>query len=613
MATYGSSYDGYGAYLDEALKKRRTQQSTSQNPVSGQSGWLLNDKPIDYNPYPRYSMYGGRELDSQVVPGDWNARSNYYSSAMAGIDPGLFKGDPNNTSPVSYQNLGNINLGLRSLQQEQAGQLRQGYYSPLDSGYDAAEQAERQRAMGAYDAYAKGYMNIDMLNRQLDEMGLGGLPPDLMGAMLNSENTGIPAGMSMADAISKGYTVPTEMQRQAASGGGYGTMATGNPASTAPGGAQPAATSFTPGPYYQSNQQPFSATSPSAAGGSSMATTYPFNSSLTGIPIEIQQEVMRQRAEAQMATSNYAAQRQAGRGAIESGLQQSAQSALNSSIPGIESRLQQLGIAQSGAYPEALAKRQQEVYNQSILPQLSAYDMQTQDNLGQLPLLALGNEQALRSGGINRNYALSDSAAQMSFYDNLAQQQARQQELQSLLGLVPSAIGLMGPGMGMGGGFGGMGAGMASYGGGGGFGMGQSVSGGLLQGADGRLYPSGGAAQGYYTPGGQFVPGSSGPATMGNISWFDRMNAGRGGMGGVVGGAAGGGLGAYMGEKYLGDLLGGSKTSRQIGAGVGGAALAYLMGGGIPGAVGAGVGGGFYGPGGGALGGGAGGLMGWLG
>lgn len=608
------AYDGYGAYLDQALKARKTQASVTNQAQPNQSGWILNDKSINYNPYPSFSPFGGREQDNQVVPGDWNDRLNYYTTQRdRALKMGLSPYDPNNPNTAYTNNLKNIDLGFNSLQQEQAGQLRQGYMGNLDPTYDMVDQANKDRAMREYQAYQRGYMSLDMLNRSLGEIGVGALPAEFManvqpgsGGQIQKNLT--PGTPEWADAVSRGYMVPTEAERNAqaaatpGNGGGYGTMGIGgstSPAATATG----ASSSFTPGPYYQANiagQSALPSAAPTSAGGS-MISPYPFNSNLSDIPPEIQREVLRQRAEAQLAQSSYGASRQAGRGSLESGLQQSAQSALSSSIPGIETRLQQLGIAQSGAYPEALAKRQQEIYNQSILPQLSAYDMTTQDNMSQLPLLALGNEQALRTGGINRGYALSDSAAQMAYYNQLADKQAKQNELSSLLGIVPSAIGLMGTGGG--GGFGGLfggGMGVAGYGGAAGGGFGPGVG------------PSGQLTQGYYTPGGQFVPGSSGPATMANVGWLDRMNAGKGNFGAVAGGAAGGGLGAYLGQKYLGDLLGGSKTSRQIGSGVGAAGLAYLMGAGLPGLVGAGVGGGLFGTGGGALGGAAGGGLSWL-
>lgn len=327
------------------------------------------------------------------------------------------------------------------------------------------------------------------------------------------------------------------------------------------------------------------------AGGTSASGGYrPSYANIDDVLGPIQNEIQRQRAESLQAMTDFQSRRQAARGQYEQGLQQAAQGALQTRVPEIENRLGQLGILQSGAYPAMLAKAQQDIFNTSILPQLSMYDLQTINQMDQFPMQQMGAEQGLRVGGLQRQFGMEDMLAQNAFQQGLAGDAAKKQEMAALLGTLPSLVGMFG------GGAGGFGMGglpmMAGMGGMGGMG-----------GAGGMFTNIGGQA-GYLTRGGQFVPGVTGVAGPGSIPWYQSAMSGAGGLSGALGGAAGAGLGGMLGQTLFTDLF----KDKNAAAGLGSGLMALLMGGGLGGALLGGLGSGLLGPGGGMLGGFAGGL-----
>lgn len=263
----------------------------------------------------------------------------------------------------------------------------------------------------------------------------------------------------------------------------------------------------------------------------------------------IQTEIGRSQQQGQDLLSQLMANRQRQRQTLQDDYMNTINAGLTASTPGIEDRLQSLGIAQSGAYPELLAKQRANLLASNVLPGMQQFDNGTFDLENQIPMNTMNRVQGLQTGSLSRGFGLQDQASQQNFQSGLADKIANTQQLQSILGLVPALLGT-----------GGLPALMGAQ-------QNQSAMNSLFGGM-----------------------GGSGSGSSGGFGSIGDT------LGGVLRGAGGGALGSYLGGQLGGDL----------GAGLGGALTAYLGGGGLGGAFGAGIGGGLGGPLGGAIGGGLG-------
>ena len=178
-------------------------------------------------------------------------------------------------------------------------------------------------------------------------------------------------------------------------------------------------------------------------------------SDISGVDSPIRSEIGRIRQEAPQMASQYSDIRGQQRAQLQGNLLDTVRAGMAISAPEIENRLNALNLVESGALPEALAKRQQELVANSVLPTLTNFDVGTYDRASQLPLTAYDTEQALRGAGIQRQYGLEDMYAGMANQQSLADKTLAAQERMALLGLAPSIIGMLGTGGGAAGGIGG--------------------------------------------------------------------------------------------------------------------------------------------------------------
>lgn len=287
-------------------------------------------------------------------------------------------------------------------------------------------------------------------------------------------------------------------------------------------------------------------------------------SDISDIQSPLQSEITRTRQEAPAYAQQFRQQRGQDRQSLFQGLMGDVDAAMGASMPEIEGRLGQLGILQSGALPEAIAKRRAELVGTQLLPRMTSFDASTYDTSSMLPLQALQREQGLRAGGIGRGFAEQDIQRQMEFQGGLANQALEQQRLASLLRLIPPLIGS--------GGIGGL------FGGG-----------GTAEGGTGAPGASSGGMGGI--PGGM---GGAGGGAGGLEGLLPYILQGRGGLGGAMGGGAGGAFGAELGDAFglgagwggaLGGVAGGGGLGSALGGGLGGV-FGGTLGAGIGGALG---------------------------
>jgi len=286
------------------------------------------------------------------------------------------------------------------------------------------------------------------------------------------------------------------------------------------------------------------------------------NADISGLHSPITQEIGRVRSDAPQAYQSFINDRTAGRNAIMPGLLESVNAGMSASMPSIANNLNQYGIVESGAYPEALAKRQQELVAQQILPTMSQYDVNTYNIASQIPLDALANEQALRAGSVGRGFSEQDSASAYANQKALADKYGQNQLTSGLVNLLPSIIGAGG----VGGLFGGGNQQNGSAGG---------ILGGILGGGGSG---SGGGGIGLPSIGGV---GGAGSAGGGIGNWLENKAYGGSGFEGALGSGVGG-----MGGYELARAMGGSDAMQ----GMGGALGSFLGGGGLTGALGGGLG-----------------------
>ena len=271
----------------------------------------------------------------------------------------------------------------------------------------------------------------------------------------------------------------------------------------------------------------------------------------------IQTEIGRSQMQGDESLNNFLDQRSDYRSMLGNDLTDTMNWGLQASTPGIENRLQSLGIAQSGAYPEALAKQRAGLLSSSILPTLTNFDLGTFDTASQMPMNTLNRVQGLQSGSLQRGFGLEDQNRQMGFQQGLADKAIEQQKLASMLGLVSPILqsNMLSGIFGGGGAGGGMGVGMGAGGAAGGGGLG-GLFGGLPNipgiGGMGPILGSAGLGGLGAAAGGGLGLGDWGQALLGGLGGY----MGGGGLGGAVGGAIGGGLGGGTGGA-IGAGLGG--------------------------------------------------------